>query len=226
MNRAANISTSSRSEILNYTQTGTGLQECPIIPASDEFSEEVAHAQSQLEKLRIRQQEIERQKAELEQLRKKQSDFQARRAEIIVDLEHALEVLERNHFQAEQRIENYARTRECFSHHLSIISSLRSEDWHREQLEIELGRGEISIEEARGEYDQALGNLDRLPRDIEEIHEPASGKTDSILAGNDRQGKLPPHQRNFLYWLRSGLAFTLPIMIFGIFSLVVIIFFN
>ena len=226
MNRAVNISTPSQTGILNLNSGETMPQQGLTASACDEFAEEVALAQSQLEDLQKRQLEIEVQKNALEKLREKQSGFQASRTGIIGDLEQALEILERNHFQAEQRIENYARTRECFSHHLSIVSSLRSEDWERELLEIEIDRAKICIEEARSEYDGALANLHRLDLGVEEIPGNESSQDNGTVTDNSCKVKPTVAHRGFLYWLRSGFAFTLPIMIFGVLAIAYMIFFN
>ena len=190
MNKAVNISNHSQAGILNLNPGETMPQRGLTTSVYDEFADEVALAQSQLEDLQKRQLEIEIQKNALEKLREKQSVFQAGRTKIIGDLEQALEILERNHFQAEQRIENYARTRECFSHHLSIVSSLHSEDWERERLDIEIDRAKILIEEARSEYDRALANLHRLDLDIEEIPGAESSQDNGTVSDNDGKEKL------------------------------------
>ena len=225
MNRAANISIPASAGILPADPVDSGVYPTSIIPQTDEFSEEVARAQAQLAVLRRRQDEIQLQKDELERLRKKQSSFQSARSELISDFEHALEVLERNLLESEQLMENYSRTRECFNQHLVIISSLRSEDWNREQLENELDRAADSIDEARHEYDQAVRHLDRLAQDHSKYPAISSGSESINPFENKGQGT-PPATRNFLYWLRSGFAFTLPIMIFGIISFLILTLFN
>ena len=226
MNRAVNISNPSHTGILSLSPGETMPLQGLTTSVRDEFADEVALAQSQLEDLQKRQLEIEIQKNTLKRLQEKQSGFQTSRTDIIGDLEQALEILERNHFQAEQRIENYARTRECFAHHLSIVSSLRTEDWERERLEIEIDRAKICIDEARSEYDRALANLHRLDLDIEEIPGAESSQNNGTVTDNAGKGKPTVAQRGFLYWLRSGFAFTLPIMIFGGLAIAYMIFFN
>ncbi len=217
MNRAAHISNLSPNGISDHDLLDNRPQNGESLSANDAFADKVAHAQSQLEQLQQRQQQIEGEKSALETLWKKQSDFQSGRAEIIHDFQQALEVIERNNLQAEQRMECYTRIRECFSHHLSIISSLRSEEWDREQLEVELDGASITIEEGRCEYDRALDNLNRLNSGVEEL--PGTSQSSDTVNHTS-------NHRNFTYWLRSGFAFSLPIMIFGAISFAILIYIN
>ncbi len=230
MNRAANFPPSGNPDILAFENDATSRQptlsfsESTLLPGCDEFDQQVANAQAQIEDLRQRQEEIQSQKDELEQLREKQSQFQCNRAEILENLQHALDVLERDHFDAEQRMEHYSRARESFSQHLSIISALRLEDWSRDQLHSELDHAATAIDEAREEYQRTLSHLERLTSETQEISEFAA--TSSISRGETQQGNPTQPRRNFFYWLRSGFAFTLPIMIFGIFSMIIMFFFS
>ncbi|MFP6873611.1 MAG: hypothetical protein VCA55_08875 [Verrucomicrobiales bacterium] len=228
MNRTANISPPGDPDVLAVESDDTSLQssvgygESASLPGCDEFDQQVAHAQAQLEDLRQRQEEIEHQKSELEQLREKQSQFQCDRVEILENLQHALDVLERDYFDAEQRMEQYSRARKSFSQHLAIISGLRLEDWPRDQLHGELDRAAIAIDEAREEYQRTLSHLGRLTADTQEISEFAA----SAISRGETQAVKTAQPRSFAYWLRSGFAFTLPIMIFGIVSLIIMFFFN
>ena len=89
MNRAANFPLSGNPDILEFKNGDTGIQsnlgfsDDATLPGCDEFDQQVANAQAQLEDLRQRQEEIERQKDALEQLREKQSQFQFLRCTLI-----------------------------------------------------------------------------------------------------------------------------------------------
>lgn len=222
MNRAANITKFREAHTLRHDSLEASLEKPDSFTVTDDFTEEVAHAEAQLEGLLERQQEVLRQKDQLERLQEKQSCFQSTRSELIQDLEHALEGLERNLLESEQLMENYSRARECFSQHLAIISALRCEDWHRDQLEYEIERATFSIGEARHEYDQAIAHLDRLAKELSIFH----GLSSSGGPISKTARSLPVKPHNFLYWLRSGFAFTLPVMIFGIITLLTNFFFN
>jgi hypothetical protein len=230
MNRAANFPPSGNPDILEFKNGDTSLQpnlgfrDGASLPGCDEFDQQVANAQAQLEDLQQRKEEIERQKDALEQLREKQSQFQSGRAEILENLQHALDVLERDYFDAEQRMEYYSRARESFSQHLSIISALRLDDCPRDQLHSELDHAATAIDEAREEYQRTLSHLERLTPETQEISEFAAAS--SISRGETQESKPAQPPRSFAYWLRSGFAFTLPIMIFGIFSMLIMFLFN
>ena len=66
MNRAANISIPGSAGILPADPVDSDLDQTSIIAQADEFSEEVARAQAQLEGLRRRQDEIQLQNFPLE----------------------------------------------------------------------------------------------------------------------------------------------------------------
>ena len=97
MNRAANFPPSGNPDILEFKNGDTDLQpnlgfsDGATLPGCDEFDQQVANAQAQLEDLRQRQEKIERQKDELELLREKQTHFQCERAEILGNLQQVLQ---------------------------------------------------------------------------------------------------------------------------------------
>ena len=232
MNRATNFPNSGGPDLLSFKNTDNcrnstdNCGEMTLLAGCDEFDQQVANAQAQLEELRQRQQKIERQKDELEQLREKQTHFQCERAEILESLQHALDVLERDYLDAEQRMEHYSRARESFSQHLSIISALRIEDFPREQLLDEMDRASITIEEAREEYQRTLTHLDQLTLGAQEISELAATSASNMSPSSLKPGGSAQRARSFTYWLRSGFAFTLPIMIFAVFSMIMMFFLN
>ncbi len=232
MNRVTDFSTAGDSNILTFAEGAEMDPACalddPIFaPNSDEFDEQVAQAQEQLDVLRRQQEEIERQKNELEVLRQKQSEFQRGRVEMVESLQHALDVLERDRLEAEQRVEQYARAKECFSMHLSAIAELRPETWSREDLRTELEHACKQVEEARGDYQRTLGHLDDLGDSPEQTFSPVSPSPvhplpEQAIAAAGAAGR----DRDFAYWMRSGFAFTLPLMMFGVFALIFMLLFN
>jgi len=205
------------------------IGEAIFLPANDEFDEQVAKAQEQLEELRRQQEEIERQKNDLEQLRVRQAEFQRGRVEMIENLQHALDVLDRDSLEAEQRVEQYHRAKDTFTSHLDGIAHLRPESWSREELKAELESATQLIEEAREEYRRTLDHLDALAADPITLPQlaasvaPDMGTVSDSVAAELAPVSATAAAHGFGYWLRSGLAFTLPLMVFGFFALMLVL---
>ena len=89
------------------------------------------------------------------------------------------------------------------------------------------------IEEAREEYRRTLDHLDALASEpitlpqlaASVVSDLATGNTDSVAAefGSANTASTTATAHGFGYWLRSGLAFTLPLMVFGFFALMLVL---
>lgn len=235
MNRLSDFSSVGDSNILTFEEGAemdpASILDDPIFaPTTDEFEEQVAQAQEQLEELRRQQEEIEHQKVELEQLRHKQSEFQRGRVEMVENLQHALDMLERDSFDAERRVEQFARAKECFSAHLTNIAGLRPETWSREELRSELDHACTHVADAREDYQRTLAHLDSLAPEQPELPTFNPAAAPSLPAAEITPGLAPVadpvHSKDFSYWMRSGFAFTLPLMMFGVFALMLMLIFG
>ena len=216
MNRAANIPSVSYQTIYEG-QTAEIEDSChSTITGSDSFSEEVASAQFQLDELRQRQQAIEQRKEELERLHRKQSCFNAERESIISDLSHSLEIIDQDTADAEQLISHYSQARQRFLQSLELISNLRDHEWERDQLNQELDKAEETISQVKQGYHQDTSELAQLINGFKSIH------TASLKPGG--KSHLQENGHSFVYWLRSGLAFSLPIITFALAVLALIAF--
>lgn len=234
MNRATSFPSTDDGNILTFAEDSgiddpaSGLEDPIFAPTTDEFDEQVAQAQEQLETLRKQQEEIERQKAELEQMRIKQAEFQRGRVEMIENLQHSLDVFEREAFEAEQRVEQYSRAREAFNKHLAAIANLRPETWSRAELKGELEHACAVVTEGREEYDRTLNHLGSLPTDglagALPTFNPIAAPEANIEATETVHHA--PEPKDFSYWMRSGFAFTLPLMAFGLFAIMIMLVFG
>lgn len=176
--------------------------------SSLEFDEQLASAQHQLKELKKQEEEIEKQKAELEHLRQMQSSFNRGKVEMTDNLQHAITLLERERLDAEQRILQYTRAQSIFNRRLEEVSLLDPDDSDRTELHSQLEVASNVIDDAREEYVRTLKHLDSLNSSDE-------------LSDNDHSSNLnvaSKSQTNFLYWFRSGFAFSLPLIVFAIFA--------
>ncbi|MFV1994228.1 MAG: hypothetical protein ACC661_02235 [Verrucomicrobiales bacterium] len=175
-------------------------------PIQEDFEEQVQHAQEQLLKLRHEQEQVEKQKAELETLSKQQERFVEGRTELTERLNQSICVLEREAFEAEKRVEQFLHNKDAFVRHLEIIESFKPEEWPREDLRAELSKALSAIEEAECDYRSAMGRMSGFFG-----REGDDGATASIGGGIAMRG--------FSSWFFAGLAFTTPLMLFGLVAL-------
>lgn len=182
------------------------------IPAMNEdFEEKVQAAQEQLLKLRHEQEQLEKQKTELENLSRQQEKFVSGRTKLVEQLNRSVSAFEREAFEAEKRVELFLHAKDSFARHLEVIESFKPEQWSRKELRSELCRALSAIDEAETEYETSMSRLSGFVQTKQGAAlASASAANHTGLAG------LP---RDFTSSFLSGLAFTLPIMIFSLLAL-------
>ena len=105
-------------------------------------------------------------------------------------------------------------TRRMFRTRLEEVTALSAEGWEDDHLLDELNKALVLLENIRADYNKALAKIDAI--------QPAAarGSAGGILAFADAPGAGPGGRSGFGYWLRAGLAFTLPLMVLLVFLLV------
>ena len=211
-----------------------------LSPLSDEFDEKVAEAQEQLLHLRHQQEQLEKQKAQLEELKRKREKFLRGRAEATDRLTKATTMLEREMFDAQKRLEQFGHARDAFDRHLATLEAINPDEWTRDEMRPELSQALAAIQDARDEYTSEMarigaivdvsaqdGSVAPLPVEVA-AEDPVDQKSAVAARGNGAvavpaAGSAPAEVRDFIYWLKSGFAFTLPLLIFGIFALFLVL---
>ena len=187
----------------------------PLNAYQEDFEDQVNVAQVQLAELREKQAQLEQQKKDLEELQERKREFTEGRSRLVDDLTHYLAILEREASDAQKRAEQCLDTKDLFEHHLRVLKSLRPEQWSRVDLATELSRAIDNIEEAEDELDNAQPFINS----IKVGNQPAKGGGvfGRVKSAGSGSGMVPSAAvpQDFRYWLKSGLAFTLPVMIFG-----------
>ena len=168
--------------------------------------DQVAHASEALERLKQRQTDLEREKKSLEDLRHKQDQFESGRSEMIDHFNQSLITLEKDEVRTEQVRGLLEATRIRFKLMLDEIESITEEDWPEGKISAELAKALAIIGDSRIEYNKglarieaAMGNETRATENRPVIFEETA-----------------PHyseEHSFLYWLKAGFAFTLPMVI-------------
>ena len=170
-----------------------------------EVSEQMVDKAQELDRLRARQEELERERRLLEELRKKQDSFETGRRELKERLGESLVRLEKDQLQAERLGQLVGETRRTFRARLDEVVALDADHWTEDNLLDELNKALALLDDVRTEYNQAVAKLDAV--------RPAAGAAARPLAFAEEPAPAPAAAaQGFGYWLRAGLAFSLPLM--------------
>ncbi|MDG2126160.1 MAG: hypothetical protein P8J87_20835, partial [Verrucomicrobiales bacterium] len=104
-------------------------------PLQENFDEKLQHAQSELEEIRRRADQLEREKSEYEILSEKRQRFIDGKADLVEKLNRALARLDRETHNSQVRIEQLQTTKDNFSRQLNVLESLAPESWSRGDLQ-------------------------------------------------------------------------------------------
>src|SRR4030095_5182149 len=171
----------------------------------EHLDSQVQKAQEQLLQLKRQQEQIEKQKRELEELSRRQDELEQGRGEMTDKLTRALVVLEREAYNAQNRLEQIRVARESFSQHLELIEAIDPRNWNPSDFHKELSRALSTVDDARTEYNEHRSRLQAAggANGDASLPDPTSG----VYENSDG--------RSFSKWLQIGLALTLPLIIFG-----------
>ena len=196
----ADYSSKDQSQYLNLTNDEDG-----------ELGDKVQQVRAELESLKQKQEEIEREKARLEELKRRQDSLEQGRSDMLDKLTRALVVVQRETEESQKRVEQMHAIYASFSQHLRQLEDINARAWSPQDLPRELSKALSSVEDARAEYIKSQAKL--------------SVDTSSEISPSSMMESDYPveEERSFVYWLRSGFAFTLPLQIIAVISLLVYI---
>jgi flagellar biosynthesis chaperone FliJ len=177
--------------------------------SAERLDDQVQKAQEQLIHLKRQQEQIEKQKRELEEQRRRQELYQQGKAEMIDHFTRALVVLERQIYDAQKRVEQLRSINESFIQHLAGLEAINPKAWEGSDINKELNRALGAVDDARAEYTRSRAIISA---ETDEDMLAAPGAAGGAYSEGSAQG--------FGYWLKSGLAFTLPLLLVGLAILV------
>lgn len=169
----------------------------------EQLADDVARTQEKLAHLRREQDMLERQKRDLEDLARRQEEFQTGREELLDKLTRGLAFLERQTSDAHRRVEQLEGATGNFRSHLSGLEAIEPTRWSQAEAGRELTRALGLLDVARNDYNQARVKM--LGPEVD-----GGDATDASAAS----GRGAEHA--FIYWLKAGFAFTLPLLIIGL----------
>src|SRR5262245_8646773 len=183
--------------------------------SAEALENQVQKAQEALLSLKRQQDQIERQKRELEELSRRQEQLNQGKSEMLEKFTRATVVLERETYEARKRVEMLESIHESFTAHVDALDAINPRAWEGLDINKELSKALSSVDDARAEY---MTNLPKIsPENEGEGADPVA-----ISAGYQLDyGHESP--KDFLYWLKAGFAFTLPLLVLGIVFLLILI---
>ncbi|MEI6033520.1 MAG: hypothetical protein WCS65_04445 [Verrucomicrobiae bacterium] len=168
---------------------------------SGELGEKVQQVRAELESLKQKQEEIEREKQRLEELKRRQEELDAGRAEMLDKLTRSLVVVQREVEETQKRLEQLHSIYNSFTGHLRHLETINSRGWTGNELPRELSKAISAVEDARAEFLKAQA---KISPDAPSEASPAFPMDGDYAAYEER---------GFVYWLKSGFAFTLPLQV-------------
>jgi DNA repair exonuclease SbcCD ATPase subunit len=181
--------------------------------SGEQIDTQVQKAQERLMLLKREQDHIERQKRELEELGRRQEQLHAGRVEMVEKFTRALVVLDREVYDTQKRVELLQGIRESFAAHAEHLEGINPKGWDGLDINKELSKALSAVDDARAEYDKALPKI--TPE--------TDTRADDPVAAAAFQVEPAVEPRDFIYWLKAGFAFTLPISAIGIVLIIVLI---
>lgn len=173
-----------------------------------EVTEQMVDKAQELDRLRLRQEELEQERSMLEEMRQKQETFDRDRRDLKERLASGLLRMEKDQLQAERLIELLDESRRLFHLRQEEVAALNEEQWQDEELLDELNKALDLLENVRSDYNKAMAKIDAIqPAASPPVTPSARGLSFERAPG--MTGEMP---QGFRYWLKAGVAFLLPLM--------------
>ena len=167
-----------------------------------ELGDQVQQVRAELESLKQKQEEIEKEKARLEELKRRQDELDSGRTDMLDKLTRSLVVVQREIEETQQRVEQMHVIFNSFTQHVRHLEAINARTWNNADLPRELSKALSAVEDARVEYVKAQAKLGVDARGADQ-------STAQQLEGDYAMYE----DRGFSYWLKSGMAFTLPLQV-------------
>jgi hypothetical protein len=170
----------------------------------EELEHQVAASAHELDRLRMRTEELARERSNLEELRHKQVEYIQARRDLTDRLNQSLVMMEKEQIRAEAITELLMINRDRFKAMEAEIEAIDDESWPDDQVRDELTKSIALLDECRLEYNSATAKIDAA------VADGGNDVTAPLLRGKGGKHGWP----GFGYWLKAGLAASLPLLLF------------
>ena len=209
-------------EDLDIDSTGSAKSETSaarLTRQKEQVINRVADTAEEIERLKMRQDELEHEKNSFEELNRKQDEYTTSKKDLIENLSRNIILMEKDEVRANRMMELLSASRSRFRDMLSEIRDVSEEGWNEEEFEEELDKALALIESSRMEYSQAIAKVD-----AESWQKGGDGQ--AKLATLEDAGRSSIVNKGFLFWLKIGVAVSMPIALFVLALIAVYIWIN
>jgi molecular chaperone GrpE (heat shock protein) len=182
--------------------------QAPSMTISEDPFSELKEKQESLVRIRQELERTHRETQELEIRKQKEGRFANGRREVCEKLTRSLGRLERDLYNSQKAIEEISVARETLQHHLESLRAIQPEAWKRANLDEELDRAIVSVEDAENDFAKSSRRLASIL--------PESNSSAALSSG----GFAMP--QDFMACLRLGFAFTLPLIATAIITVLLV----
>lgn len=178
------------------------------------LTEDMVGASEEIERLRLRQEELEKERRELEELATKQSEYERSKREIVEKLQKSIIWIEKEEHQAQRMVEIFTETRTRFRNILNTLTAINESQWPEDAFDVELNKALVTVDLANTDCNKALSRIE-----ASSWHkETAGNERGNVL---DAIGHGAGQDRGFLQWMKIGLALSLPLILMVILWVIV-----
>ncbi len=192
-----------------------------LMRQKEELDGRVVVASKEIDLLKRRQNELESRKKHMEEIARKQSEYEKNKRDIIVQIDKSIILLEKEELQATRLVDLLMDTKTRFKETLAEIKSIKEEDWSDSSFEEDLNKATVRVENAFIMHKKGLARVDI-------ISDRKKGKSIRAIdyANTDVTAASADTCHSFGYWLKAGLAFSLPGMTMIVVLFVIYLFLN
>ena len=176
-----------------------------LIQQKEQITNKVADTAEEIERLRMRQAELEHEKKSLEEVNRKQDEYARSKKEIIENLSRNIILMEKDEVTANRMVELLSASRARFKEILAEIRNIQEEKWPDDKFEEELDKALALLESARMEYSKSIAKIDAESWN--------KGDGPAQLATMERVGQGTLANKGFLFWVKLGFAVSIPMII-------------
>lgn len=172
----------------------------------EDLSGQVAGAVKEIEELRMRQAELEKERSDLEEMARKQEEYERGKRDMMAKLRRSLITLEKEEVQAARMVEIISVIRTKYSDTLVELDRIEESSWTDDNFQMELNKALVLVEDAKSVYRKGMAKIEAAS-----WHKtPEGAPTADGFADIAQQLGV---EKGFGYWLKVGLAVSLPLML-------------
>lgn len=173
----------------------------------EELNAQKASAKLHIERLKQKQNEMEREEQMLADLLEKQDQYERGKLEMLDRLSESLVSLQKLGDHASRQVEVYFTTRDRLAADLEELQKINDTDWPEESFRDELNKAVVQIDSIRSDFVKAQATIEAVGGPVKLFDENARKLN---VAEDD---EFAPATKGFGYWLKLGLAASLPLIV-------------